>query len=89
MEGWHMLLAVWNGAKPRHLDGKVPAGEAGTGGDWEGLGEDWEGLWGFWALAGTLGARWHPVAWRWGLILQEDSFLGGHGHRHWLTLEGP
>lgn len=21
MEGWHMLLAVWNGAKPKHLHG--------------------------------------------------------------------
>lgn len=44
MEGWHMLLAVWNGAKPKQFDGGryqlEKLGLEGLGGNWGRTGRD-------------------------------------------------
>lgn len=82
MEGWHMLLAVWNGAKPKHLHGgryqlekREPGGTV--------------------RILGISGAAWNQMT-QCGMALgahsprrQPRCVQGGHGHRHWLSLEGP
>lgn len=92
MEGWHMLLAVWNGAKPKHFNGgRYQLEKLGL----EGLGGTGGGLGGTLGILGISRDTWSQMA-QCGMALgahsprrQLQCVQGEHGHRHWPLFEGP
>lgn len=69
MEGWHMLLAVWNGAKPKRLDEE---GTSWRSWNWGGLGGTGGGLGGTLGILSISRDMWSQMT-HWGMAVEAHS----------------